>query len=77
MQDNKYPKKQDTRFTRNRSEDISNMLLMSKLTDKLVLEIREKYKPNGEYSSYRLASEYNVSRVLINKVVSKKIWNHI
>lgn len=26
MQDNKYPKKQDTRFTRNRSEDISNML---------------------------------------------------
>lgn len=51
--------------------------VMSKLTDKLVLEIREKYKPNGEYSSYRLASEYNVSRVLINKVVSKKIWNHI
>lgn len=31
MQDNKYPKKQDTRFTRNRSEDISNMLLMSKI----------------------------------------------
>lgn len=62
---------------------VSNLIVhgenhgMSKLTDELVLEIREKYKPNGEYSSYKLAEEYNVSRVLINKVVRKKIWSHV
>jgi hypothetical protein len=47
---------------------------MSKLTDIQVNEIREKYKPNGVYSSYKLAKEYKVSRTLINLVVSKKIW---
>ena len=47
---------------------------MSKLTDIEVKEIREKYKPNGVYSSYKLAKEYKVSRVLINLVVNKKIW---
>ena len=42
-----------------------------------VLEIREKYKPKGVYSSYRLAVEYNVSRVLINQVVRRKIWKRV
>jgi len=50
---------------------------MSKLTDMQVLEIREKYKPKGVYSSYRLAVEYNVSRVLINQVVRRKIWKRV
>ena len=50
---------------------------MSKLTDMQVLEIREKYNPKGVYSSYRLAVEYNVSRVLINQVVRRKIWKRV
>lgn len=48
---------------------------MSKLTDDIVKQIRKEYKPNGECSSYKLAVKYNVSRVLINLIVRKKIWS--
>jgi|LakMenEpi03Aug12_release.lakeMendotaPanAssembly.Ray.scaffolds.fasta_scaffold756555_1 hypothetical protein len=49
---------------------------MSKLTEKEVVEIRNKYDKKN-YNSYRLSREYNVSRTLINYIVSRKNWKHV
>ncbi len=55
----------------------------SKLTEKQVLEIRQKYKPgrsktarNG-YSSLKLAEEYGVSKPLILSIIHRRSWKHI
>jgi hypothetical protein len=48
----------------------------SKLNEKLVLEIRKKYS-TGNFSYTSLGFEYNVSKVLIRKVVIKELWKHI
>jgi len=49
---------------------------LSKLTEKEVLEIREKYIPK-KYSLTKLAKEYNVCFQLISQIVNRKIWKHI
>lgn len=49
---------------------------LSKLTEKQVLEIREKYIP-WKYSAYRLAKEYNVSRNSIRCIIHRTTWKHI
>jgi hypothetical protein len=48
----------------------------SKLNDKQVLEIREKYIPHI-YHSTMLAKEYGVDRTLILGIVNRKFWTHI
>ena len=48
----------------------------SKLTEKQVLEIREKYSRGG--ISYRkLAKEYGVSHYIIQCIINRKNWKHI
>jgi hypothetical protein len=48
----------------------------SKLTDKQVLEIREKYIPHI-YPSRKLGIEYGVNKSIILDIVNRKIWTHI
>lgn len=48
----------------------------SKLTEKQVREIRNKYIPY-KYSTSRLASEYKVSRSQISSIINRKNWFHI
>lgn len=48
----------------------------SKLNEKEVREIREKYK-TGFYKYRDLADEYGVTFALIGLIVKKKIWAHI
>jgi len=48
----------------------------SKLTDKDVLAIREKYNPVS-YSSKKLSQEYNICLRNIQSIISRKIWKHI
>jgi len=48
----------------------------SKLTEKQVLEIREKYVPR-KYSQYKLAEEYGVHVTTISEIILRKIWQHI
>jgi hypothetical protein len=48
----------------------------SKLTNELIIEIRNKYSTN-QYTCRGLAKEYKVSPQLINQVVNKTIWKHI
>lgn len=48
----------------------------AKLTEKEVLEIRSKYIPRV-YSMCRLADEYGVSYIVINKIINRKTWKHI
>lgn len=47
-----------------------------KLTENQVREIRSKYIPQV-YSSYRLAREYNISRVTVNDIINRKTWPHL
>lgn len=49
---------------------------LSKLTEKKVLEIREKYIPR-KYSQRKLAKEYGVAQAVIYGIVNKKYWKHI
>lgn len=48
----------------------------SKLTEKEVLEIREKFKPRV-YTREMLALEYNVKASTIKDVILRKSWKHI
>jgi hypothetical protein len=48
----------------------------SKLTKKIVLEIRKKYIP-WKYSTVRLAKEYNLSRSNVHSIVKNKTWNFL
>lgn len=49
---------------------------MAKLTNKDVLEIRDKYKP-FQVTSRMLAEEYGVSITQIKYIIQRKYWNHI
>lgn len=49
---------------------------VSLLTDKKVLEIRNKFKPKI-YTRKQLATEYNVSEACIKDVLSRRSWKHI
>ena len=49
---------------------------MHKLTEKQVIEIREKYIPY-KYSEYKLAEEYGVARTTIQAIVEYKTWAHV
>ena len=49
---------------------------LSKLTEKQVLEIRQKYSQGGT-TQQKLAEEYNVTNVTIGYIVRYKIWTHI
>lgn len=48
----------------------------SKLTEKQVIDIREKFKTN-KYTKLSLAKEYNVGQTLIGYIISRKYWKHI
>ena len=48
----------------------------SKLTEKQVLEIREKYVPR-KYSQYKLAKEYGVNVMTVSDIILRKTWQHI
>jgi len=48
----------------------------SKLTEKEVLEIREKFVPR-KYTYKMLAEEYGVSQMTIYRITSNKKWKHI
>jgi group I intron endonuclease len=48
----------------------------SKLTDDIVLKIREKYNPKS-YPSRKLAKEYDISKTNILDIINRKIWKHI
>ena len=48
----------------------------SKLTEKQVLEIREKYA-SGKYLQKQLAIEYNLRISHISKITTRKTWKHI
>ena len=49
---------------------------LAKLTEKQVLEIREKYIPY-KYTTKMLSKEYGVSQPTIFKIVANKSWKHI
>ncbi|KKL95762.1 hypothetical protein LCGC14_1851380 [marine sediment metagenome] len=55
-----------------KGENIPN----SKLTEKQVIEIRNKYIPY-KYSAQKLANEYKMSAATISEIISNKIWKHI
>ena len=48
----------------------------SKLTEDDVIEIRSKYIPKL-YTCNKLAAEYDVSNVMISKIINRKRWTHI
>lgn len=48
----------------------------SKLTEKEVLEIREKFVPR-KYSRVKLAKEYNVTEATIKDILYKRTWKHL
>lgn len=48
----------------------------SKLTEKQIVEIREKYKPRI-YTTYMLGDEYGVSSSLISAIVLRKTWKKV
>lgn len=47
-----------------------------KITNKIVQEIREKFRPR-KYSSRKLAVEYGLSKTNILDIIHKRIWSHI
>lgn len=47
----------------------------SKLTEEMVLSIRDDYSSGSTQKS--IASLYNVDSSLISKIISRKYWNHI
>lgn len=49
---------------------------VSVLTEKQVLEIRNKYVPR-KYSYYKLANEYNIEPTTVYNIVARKTWKHI
>ena len=49
---------------------------LSKLTEKQVLEIREKYS-QGKTNYKKLGQEYEVHNTLIGKIIRYEIWAHI
>ena len=55
-----------------KGEEIGN----SKLTEKQVLEIRNRYDAGG-ITQQKLADDYGVTRSLIGFVINRKIWKHI
>lgn len=48
----------------------------AKLTEKEVIEIREKYKTN-KYSYKTLGEEYGVSKSTVSGIIKRKNWTHI
>lgn len=48
----------------------------AKLTEKQVLEIRQKYS-TGNYTQKELAEHYGVFNTLISRITLRKIWKHI
>jgi hypothetical protein len=49
---------------------------MAKLTEKMVLEIRERYAA-GSVRQVDLASEYGVTQGLVSAVTRGCIWTHV
>lgn len=48
----------------------------NKLTSQDVLDIRSRYKPKV-YTLQMLADEYNISKVMVGKIVRRERWTHI
>lgn len=49
----------------------------AKLTDALVLEMRQRYSDFPRPSTRQMAKDYGVSPALVSYVVSNKIWRHL
>lgn len=49
---------------------------LSKLTEQQVKEIRQKYIPH-KYTMNKLATEYNVSKNNISRIIYRKTWTHL
>lgn len=49
---------------------------LAKLTEKEVLQIREKYK-TGRFTHKQLARKYGVERTVVTNIVNLKRWRHI
>lgn len=48
----------------------------SKLTEKQVIEIRNKFQPRV-YGRKKLASEYNITEATIKDILQRRTWKHI
>lgn len=63
-------------------EDLKNLPMAdikkynSKLTEKEVIEIYNKYK-SGECTQSKLAEKYNVSGSVIYDIIKRKTWKHL
>ncbi len=60
----------------NMKDKISKGRQTKKLTDKEVIEIREKYE-HGIYTQRKLAGEYNVCQYTIRVIVNNLAWKHL
>lgn len=47
------------------------------LTEKDVIEIRNRYEYRGYWNQYRLARKYGVRQSVICAIVNRRIWRHI
>lgn len=47
-----------------------------KLTEKQVIDIREKYK-TGKFTQVKLAKKYNVAQSGISSIILRKTWKHL
>jgi hypothetical protein len=51
---------------------------LAKLTEKQVLEIRDKYEKNKKFGyKAQLGREYNISMTTICDILNRKTWKHI
>lgn len=48
----------------------------SKLTEKQVIEIRNKYK-SGDFHEKELAIKYGINSGTISEIINRKLWRHI
>lgn len=74
MQDNMADKMSKGRHKTNATKGSKNPF--AKLTEKQVLEIRQKFS-TGKYTKEGLGIEYKVSSTTIRNIIIKKKWKHI
>lgn len=64
-----------SRTLKSRTDNKGQSHNSSKLTESIVIEIRNKYIPRL-YSLSKLAKEYNISKTNVLDIVNRKIWNY-
>lgn len=58
------------------SKNVGEANSQAKLTTRQVRTIRRLYE-RGDHSALELAARYDVSKELIHKIVSRRIWTHV